>query len=304
VADAEGRVQINPPADRQLSPGEKLIAIAEDDARLAAGAASGAEVVDEAIAPAPAPDGRPESVLVLGWNSGAPAVISEFDQFLQQGSDMHVVAEEPAAPALIDRCRLHLENTQLTFQESSTTDRESLEALGLERFDHVIVLCYADILDPQRADARTLVTLLHLRDIAERRGASISIVSEMLDDRNRQLAEVTQVDDVIVSDKVVSLMLAQISENRHLADVFTQLFSASGSEIYLRPATDYLRPGVTANFATVVEVARRRGEAAIGYRFAEAARDADQDFGVWINPPKAEAIEATAADRVIVLAES
>ena len=35
-------------------------------------------------------------------------------------------------------------------------------------FDHVIVLCYSDELDAQRADARTLVTLLHLRDIASK----------------------------------------------------------------------------------------------------------------------------------------
>ena len=124
------------------------------------------------------------------------------------------------------------------------------------------------------------MTLLHLRDIAERRDAEFSIVSEMLDDRNRQLAEVTQVDDVIVSDKVVSLMMAQISENKHLAQVFTQLFSASGSEIYLRPASEYVRPGAEANYATIVEAARRRGESAIGYRRGAQAHDAEADFGV------------------------
>ena len=38
----------------------------------------------------------------------------------------------------------------------------------------------------------------------------------MLDVRNRELAEVTQADDFIVSDKLVSLMLAQVSENKDL----------------------------------------------------------------------------------------
>ena len=54
-------------------------------------------------------------------------------------------------------------------------------------YAHVVVLSYSDELDHEEADSRTLVTLLHLRDIAERNGRSFSIVSEMLDDRNREL---------------------------------------------------------------------------------------------------------------------
>ena len=48
-------------------------------------------------------------------------------------------------------------------------------------------------------DAKTLVTLLHLRDMAQKDETPFSIVSEMLDLRNRELAEATQVDDFIVS---------------------------------------------------------------------------------------------------------
>ena len=106
-----------------------------------------------------------------------------------------------------------------------------------------MIVLTEEALDAQRADARTLVTLLHLRDIADQRGAAFSIVSEMIDERNRQLAEVTRVDDVIVSDKIISLMLTQISETRELAQVFDELFAAEGSEIYLRPAADYVAAG-------------------------------------------------------------
>ena len=45
----------------------------------------------------------------------------------------------------------------------------------------MIVLAYSDDLDVQQADARSLVTLLHLRDIAERTGGEFTIVSELLD---------------------------------------------------------------------------------------------------------------------------
>src|SRR4029078_422370 len=117
-----------------------------------------------------------------------------------------------------------------------------LDDLNIASYDHVIVLSYSDTLDVQNADARTLVTLLHLRSIADHTGHPFSIVSEMLDLRNRELAEVTQADDFIVSDKLVSLMLSQVSENKQLAAVFADLFDPEGSEIYIKPAGDSITP--------------------------------------------------------------
>src|SRR5207244_13161439 len=137
--------------------------------------------------------------------------------------------------------------------------------LDVASFDHVITVSYSDGLRPQEADSRTLVTLLHLRDIAEQRGHRFNIVSEMLDVRNRQLAEVTRADDFIVSDNLVSLMLAQIAENKELSAVFQDLFDAEGNELYLKPAGDYVELERPVSFYTVVEAARRRGEVASGY---------------------------------------
>jgi len=302
VIDAAGTVRLNPPSEHQLGPGERLIAIAADDAHLAAAAPSQATLEPEAIVSGATSKRAPESILVLGWNQGAAAVIREFDQFLLAGSDLLLVSDSDGAGPCLEREAAHVANTALVFRDANPSDRETLEAIELERFDHVIVLS-GEGLDAQRADARTLVTLLHLRDIADRRGAKFSVVSEMIDERNRQLAEVTRVDDVIVSDKIISLMLTQISENRELAQVFGELFSAGGSEIYLRPAADYVVPDRETAYATVVEAARRRGECAIGYRLAALADDPSQDFGVSINPAKSERLTLGAGDRVVVLAE-
>ena len=126
-------------------------------------------------------------------------------------------------------------------------------------------------MDPSRADARTLVTLLHLRDIASRLDRDFSIVSEMLDLRDRALAEVTRADDFIVSDRLISLMIAQVAESKHLNAVFGDLFDPEGSEIYLKPAGDYVALGQAAPFAAVIEAARRRGEVAFGYRLTASA---------------------------------
>ena len=65
----------------------------------------------------------------------------------------------------------------------------------------------------------------------------------MLDDRNRVLASVADVDDVVVSGEIVSLLVTQLSEDQRLEPVFKELLGNEGSEIYLRPAEWYVQPG-------------------------------------------------------------
>jgi hypothetical protein len=207
-----------------------------------------------------------------------------------------------AAATLARECDA-LRNLRVDVRDGDTTERGALEALRVPDFAHVIVLGNSDDLPMQEADARTLITLLHLRDMAERGGHDFAIVSEMLDIRNRELAEVTRADDFIVSDKLVSLLLAQIAENRELAAVFADLFNAAGNEIYIKPASDYIEPGRAVDFYTVMTAAQRRNEIAIGYRLKAGSGDAARAYGVVVNPRKSETVTFGAEDKIIVLAE-
>jgi len=99
-------------------------------------------------------------------------------------------------------------------------------------------------------------------------------------------------------------MLSQISENKELAAVFQDLFDPEGSELYLKPAEDYVELGRPLNFYTVVEAARQRGEVAIGYRHHAEAHDPARSYGVRVNPPKSVPVTFSREDRVIVLAEN
>jgi hypothetical protein len=125
----------------------------------------------------------------------------------------------------------------------------------------------------------------------------------MADDRNRALAQITQADDFVVSEKLISLLTTMISENPELETVFTHLFDSDGSEIYLKGAEFFVRLGEQINFQTVVEAARWRGETALGYRVAANSRE-PPTFGVVLNPDKAAPLTLQPGDRVIVLAEN
>lgn len=299
LVDGDGRVNLNPPPGHEIEPGASVIAIAEDDAALNAAERCVAEVDHASIQEGSAPAAGPERTLILGWNSRGPSVVRELDQYVHPGSRVEVVADNDG-PASLTGGRQPLANCELDVQRASTTDRGVLDGLGVPGCDRVIVLCYSDELDAQSADARTLVTLLHLRDICDRSGADVSIVSEMVDDRNRQLAETARIDDVIVSDRLVSLMLAQISENAHLREVFADLLDAAGSELYLKPLDHYLTTGRETTYATAVASAARRSEAAVGFRKASGL---DGRATIRLNPPKSETLVPADGDTLIVLAE-
>jgi voltage-gated potassium channel Kch len=288
-------VHINPSADRKYSDGDQLILIAEDDSAIRLSAPGHPQL--DRISTAKAVEAQPERTLVLGYNSDLRVMLRELNEYVAPGSGVTVVADV-APPTFATYANMTVE-----FVAGDTNSRALLESLAVATFQHIIVLAYKETLPVQRADAKTLVTLLHLRDMADRAQIDLNVVSEMLDDNNRELAEVTKADDFIVSDKLISLLLSQVSENKRLTDVFDILFASEGSEIYLRPADLYVTADSSVDFYTVLEAARRRGETAIGYRIAANARDSDQQYGVTVNPNKSQSIRFVPGDRVIVLAE-
>jgi ion channel POLLUX/CASTOR len=304
VQRSDGSTLLNPAMDTRIEAGDEIIAISEDDATVTLSGRTDWAITTDAIQTPRVHELSPEKTLILGWNARGFSIVNELDSYVSAGSETAVVANVQGLSDSIAKYCSDLKNESVTIQEAVTTDRLTLDSLEIQKFDHIIVLSYSDSFDPEQADAQTLITLLHLRDIAERADKHFSIVSEMLDARNRELAKVTRADDFIVSDQLISLMLAQISENKYLTAVFADLFDPEGSEIYLKPAEDYILPGRTVDFYTVLEAARRKGEVAIGYRLARHAQDESKAYGVAVNPTKSNKLEFSAGDKVIVLAEN
>ena len=117
-------------------------------------------------------------------------MLGELDNYVAAGSEVVVIGDAIELVEKVNEVKSDLKNQKISFKKGSITDRKLLESLELEKFDHIILLCYSDDLPSQKADAQALITLLHLRDMAEKSSRDFSIVSEMLDIRNRNLAEV------------------------------------------------------------------------------------------------------------------
>ncbi|MER6444433.1 NAD-binding lipoprotein [Streptomyces venezuelae] len=321
---ADGRVALNPCPGTTIGADDRIILISEDDDTAVPADASPYVDQDAIVTARPRTPGA-ERLLLLGWNRRAPLVVEQLDQFVGPGTTLDVVSladvVRTRAATGVPRARSHLE---VVFHGGDITDPELLAKLDVPSYDRVIVIGetghdpvpHAAALPPARAvdlglvpetgtetDDRTLVTLLHLRAVGEAAGRELSLTTEMSDDGNRLLAPAREGADFIVSGRLISLLMTQISESPCLAAVFEELFEAEGNEFHLKPVTDYVRTGREVTFATLVESARRRRECAVGYRLhAETATG--PGYGVRLNPDKGQRVRFGEHDWLIVLAES
>ena len=300
----DGRILLGPPMDCLIEKGDQVFALAADDDMIRI-SSLGLPPIHETVLRSDrrALEPQPEKCLILGWNRSGTTIVHELDNYVAKGSQVTVVTDIYNIEKQIRAQGGKLQNQTLVVEEGETTDRHLLNKIRVHEYDHVIVLAYNTV-EPQEADARTLVTLLHLRDMAQKDETPFSIVSEMLDLRNRELAEATQVDDFIVSEHLISLMMAQLSENPELFSVFTDIFDPEGSEVYLKPVRDYVATGEPVNFYTVAEAARRRGETPLGYRITAEANNGSKSYGIHTNPRKSETVTFAPEDKVIVIAEN
>lgn len=302
ILTAEKNILLNPPMDTVINSGDQIVGISEDDDTLIISNKKEYNINESIISEGINTYLKKERTLILGWNQKGMRIVEELDNYVGENSEVLIVSVNEQAYIHVEELKKSISKQHITLKKGLITDRKTLEDLHCENFDHIIILSTRPE-NIQENDARTLICLLHLRNLSEKAGKDFSIVSEMLDVRNRALAEVAKADDFIISDNLISLMLTQIAENKHLKKVYDILFEADGSEIYLKPALNYVLPDTKTNFYTILESAARKNEVAIGYRIVGDERDASKHYGVKINPKKDEEFILTANDKVIVLSE-
>ena len=302
VRDASGVVALSPSLDRVFGKGDQVIAISADDntVRLSGPVA---RVTTAGIISEPAIVPVQEKTLLIGWNGLGPTILGELDRYVSPGSSVRLLVDPTQLKQPVELPALG--NMVVDVIELDTVDGVQLAAqINRERYDQVIILCYRTG-DMAIDDARALLTLLQIRQATQQEGpnASVRLITELLDVRDVELARVANPDDFVVSERLTSLMLAQLSENNELRGVFADLFAAEGVELVLVPAERYSLIGSEMGFGDVVAAARERGHVAVGVRIVSAAMEGGlAGGGVLLNPPKARRFAFGEGDQVLVLA--
>ncbi len=288
----EGKIYLNANKDEPIKKGDALLLLVEDDGlakvmptkKLDVSAiASHKDIPDEC-----------ENICIIGINDMIDKIILELDNYFIKGSKV-IVANSKIDDSL-QELKNELKNITITTVECDTENRSNLEMLTQDNVNHVLLLSDNEF-DDETCDSMTLFKLIHLRDIAEKRGIKFSITSEMRDVANQKLAEVTKANDLVVGSNIINLILSQISENRDLSTVFNEILNAEGSEIYIRKAEKYVALNTEMDFYDVTEVLRKQDAIAIGYK-----KQSGDSYDIIINPAKSQKVTFTQDDYIITLA--
>jgi len=290
---------LNPSMDYKIQPDDKIILIAEDKEKIVYESNQNIKLFEDKIINATSiPD--KDNILIINWNRLTPVIISEIDSYAVPGSSITILSRDKNIDETVNikgliNCIIYTKN-------GDPTSESVLSSIDIGNFDNIIVVSDSDNLPKLEADSRSLVTLLLLRRLCQDLNKKPIIVSQILDEKHRSIAEEARADDFIVSEKIVGQCLTQISENEHLHDLLLEIFSAEGAEIYFKPITDYLEIDSKLNFKTLVKSGIKKRESVIGYKIASLFNDPEANYGVSLNPDKNTELQFSVEDRVIVVA--
>ncbi|MCI2048339.1 MAG: hypothetical protein LKJ76_01295 [Lachnospiraceae bacterium] len=144
------------------------------------------------------------------------------------------------------------------------------ELLVRNDITNVLLVC-PDGDNAKTSDAATMKLLLLLRDCvttAERKlGRELIITSELNLADDQKLMQITDINDFVVGNEIANKILAQVSNEPNLDEIFKELLTEKGAEIYLRPVSDYI--GIESckkvSFGTMTSVVMHNNDVLIGW---------------------------------------
>lgn len=312
VRTADGRLMLNPEPAYRMQNGDEVLIVADDDSTI--------EFLEQPVAqPREFPlvdrqgEQRVERQLMIGWNLKLPGIIREFADYIIEGSQIHVLVK---APTDEQRAEIHALNEEVGSIEVALIEKDHLNlddlfSLRPFTYDNIIILANADnndsFVDQGRVDSENIVALLLLRRIFSQfpdESRNTKLITEIMDSQNHALVARAGVQDVIISNRLISMIVAQIAESREIERVYDDLFQDDGSEIYLKsPALFFEELPVEVSFADAMAIAQKRGEICIGIKIKALENDNQKNNGVTLIPEKNSRFTLRAEDSLVVLAE-
>ncbi|MCP4917730.1 MAG: hypothetical protein GY913_12465 [Proteobacteria bacterium] len=313
IRKPDGSIAMRTDPDYVMADDDEILIIADDDSTIEFESSPVMKpkempLKDMRIEPAK------ERMLILGWSPKVEILISEYSDYVLEGSEVHLMIPSASddIKAVVEDLNSELDNASVTLIDKDPMSSEELATVDPFSYNVVIILKQNTSEDaaPERVDSETIIVLLHLRKLlrmamADGRDVNTKLITEVLDSSNQELISRAGVDDFIISNRMVSMMFAQISCEPDIQDVYDDLFQEDGSEIYVKPAWLYFDElPVTCRFGDLMQHVRGRDtEICIGYKIGALETDADENFGVKLIPLKDSMVTLGPGDGLVVVAE-
>lgn len=303
--DSTGNVVVNPLPDTVMSDDFEALLLAEDDSTIH---------FSKKAVPFILPEGKPsepittpiEKELIVGWTEKSSIIVDEYSDYLPDNSSIDVIVYE-----ITDVIRKEFQDIadknpkiKMNLIEGDIHQEGMVANLKPELYDNVIIL-KSDGGVAELRDSETIATLLEFRHYFRSLGTEVKtqLVSEVADSDNVEVIQRVGVKDFLISNKFVSKIYAQISEDPEIMKAYDELFKAEGSEIYLKPVSLFIQKDGEYSFADICAAAIKRNETCFGVRLMADSDNSQNGYGINVNPEKSKMFTLTQADYLITLAE-
>ncbi len=229
IKTASGDLVLRPDNDRVMAADDEILIVADDDS-----------TIDYRPKPVATPqfglgipllrlEQKVENELFIGWNPKGKIMVSEYAEYVTKGSTIDIITPNATSETVaeFEDLNAELDSLELRLIEANPLEIENLAALHSETRDNIILLSEAgEDADAEEVDSQTVMILLLLRRIfrkaAEKSGETSrnsQLITEVMDSSNQALVSSAGVKDFIISDRFISMLLAQMSEEPEIKRV-------------------------------------------------------------------------------------
>lgn len=239
-------------------------------------------------------------LLLLGWNDMIPALILELDNYENENFEVDIFSSLPTEQRRerLNRYALNPTRVKMKLLEGDYTVPSDLAGIEATVYDNIVMLGCDWLPSPAEADARTILGFLMLRNLLADKTSPPKVLLELLDPENHSLFTHSH-EEVILSPRILSHILAHVALMPELNLVFKELFSSGGAEFSLKQWSRYGPVGKRMHFPEIQRLVSQQGEIALGVRIH--GKESLPDGGVELNPPREKTWEFSNRDEVVVL---
>ena len=311
IRNVNHQIRLNPPPDYPMLAEDEVVILAEDDSTIKFYDKPVIEpqTLAYSVLRASVPK---EKHLLIHWTTKTPIVLKEYASYLTAGSQLHLVVQQNSDPIRRAFTQIAERYPQVVMQirELDLSRYAAIRAIRPHRYDTVSILGRPSA-TAEEIDTRTLLILLQMRRYfrayREETGEEVTtkLITEVVESENTELVVQTGVRDFLLSNRFISKIFAQAALNPEVMLVYDQLFSAEGSEVYLKPVPLYFDPEEAGEvtFGDCMLAAQARQEVCFGVKLIADEARADHNFGVQLIPKRDERFRFEPRDCLITLAE-
>jgi len=303
----DGTLMLNPLPDTVCKGDDEVIVLAEDDSAIKFLKQRLDVKVPQCKAAAPHPKSI-ENQLIVGWSFKTPTILDEYSKYLAKGSKIDVVVHEMGDDTKKEFNEIQKKNAGIKMRllVGDLHIPTTIAKLKPEQYDNVIILS-GDGGNSELRDSETIAKLLEFRHYFKtsvKKEVKTQLITEVADSENIEVIQEAGVKDFLISNQFVSKIYAQVSEESDVLEIYEDLFSEEGSEVYIKPVSMFLSNiPESITFGELCAAALKRNESCFGVRLRSEERDLNKNFGIYVNPPKDKVFFLSGNDWLITLAE-